>query len=255
MTIRIVCISDTHEQHHKVNVPYGDVLIHAGDFCLFDGTRRQVKNFASWFASQPHLHKVVISGNHDAAFQTMPDRAREWLKVKSRDSGAQVGCHYLENETVDLDIDGRGLKIHGAPQHPGDYGMAFTTEDEEDRKAKWALFPMNSEIIVVHGPPYGILDETKWDEVARNPFDGAETRIEHSVRDGCRALRRKLEAMSDLKLVVCGHIHSGFGTSRLDSGALVVNAALCGAHHLLDLKRRPIVVDLSPQGTATLVEY
>jgi hypothetical protein len=28
----IVCISDTHELHREVEVPAGDLLIHAGDF-------------------------------------------------------------------------------------------------------------------------------------------------------------------------------------------------------------------------------
>jgi hypothetical protein len=30
-TLRLVCISDTHNQHRKIKVPDGDVLIHAGD--------------------------------------------------------------------------------------------------------------------------------------------------------------------------------------------------------------------------------
>ena len=29
-TIRVVCISDTHNQHAKVKVPDGDIFIHAG---------------------------------------------------------------------------------------------------------------------------------------------------------------------------------------------------------------------------------
>jgi predicted phosphodiesterase len=30
--MKIVCISDTHEKHKQLNLPKGDVLIHAGDF-------------------------------------------------------------------------------------------------------------------------------------------------------------------------------------------------------------------------------
>lgn len=29
-TIRVVCISDTHDMHTKVKIPDGDILIHAG---------------------------------------------------------------------------------------------------------------------------------------------------------------------------------------------------------------------------------
>jgi hypothetical protein len=31
----IVCISDTHELHRELDVPHGDILIHAGDFTMF----------------------------------------------------------------------------------------------------------------------------------------------------------------------------------------------------------------------------
>lgn len=31
----VVCISDTHELHREVNVPDGNILIHAGDFTMF----------------------------------------------------------------------------------------------------------------------------------------------------------------------------------------------------------------------------
>ena len=30
--MRLVCISDTHTFHEDVNLPDGDILIHAGDF-------------------------------------------------------------------------------------------------------------------------------------------------------------------------------------------------------------------------------
>jgi predicted phosphodiesterase len=33
-TMRIVCISDTHSMHRQIEVPEGDLLIHAGD-CLY----------------------------------------------------------------------------------------------------------------------------------------------------------------------------------------------------------------------------
>ena len=35
-TVRIVCISDTHELHRELSVPDGDLLIHSGDFTFFN---------------------------------------------------------------------------------------------------------------------------------------------------------------------------------------------------------------------------
>ena len=36
--MKIVCISDTHEKHKQLDLPKGDVLIHAGDFTCAKGT-------------------------------------------------------------------------------------------------------------------------------------------------------------------------------------------------------------------------
>ena len=62
--MRIICISDTHNQHEKLAIPEGDVLIHAGDW-TGTGTLKQVISFIRWFANQPHKHKILIAGNHE----------------------------------------------------------------------------------------------------------------------------------------------------------------------------------------------
>jgi predicted phosphohydrolase len=61
---RFVCLSDTHSKHSKIEVPDGDVLIHAGDFCHF-GTPEESRDFLNWYSSLPHPHKLLIRGNHD----------------------------------------------------------------------------------------------------------------------------------------------------------------------------------------------
>lgn len=40
--VRFVCISDTHDLHAKLNVPDGDVLIHAGDFMAFGDVPKEI---------------------------------------------------------------------------------------------------------------------------------------------------------------------------------------------------------------------
>lgn len=62
--MKIVCISDTHMSHDAIEVPPGDVLIHAGDFTC-GGSLKEVAGFANWFAGLPHKHKVLVAGNHD----------------------------------------------------------------------------------------------------------------------------------------------------------------------------------------------
>lgn len=39
--VRIVCISDTHTKHGDLNIPDGDILIHAGDFTSFGRLERK----------------------------------------------------------------------------------------------------------------------------------------------------------------------------------------------------------------------
>jgi len=63
--LRVVHISDTHDDADLLDVPPGDVLIHSGDFFHwrssydFDADIARLNNF---FAAQPHRHKVNSCG-------------------------------------------------------------------------------------------------------------------------------------------------------------------------------------------------
>ena len=45
--IRIILISDRHNLHRTLQMPEGDILIHAGDFTE-DGTQKEIKEFDNW---------------------------------------------------------------------------------------------------------------------------------------------------------------------------------------------------------------
>eukprot|EP00300_Choanocystis_sp_HF-7_P000266 c10227_g1_i1.p1 GENE.c10227_g1_i1~~c10227_g1_i1.p1 ORF type:complete len:212 (+),score=36.21 c10227_g1_i1:74-709(+) len=62
--VRLVCISDTHNDHRSVRVPDGDVLIHAGDFTNY-GKVEHAEDFNAWLGELPHTHKILIVGNHE----------------------------------------------------------------------------------------------------------------------------------------------------------------------------------------------
>ena len=47
--VRVVLISDTHNLHKTLQMPKGDILIHAGDFTN-DGTQKEIKDFDSWLS-------------------------------------------------------------------------------------------------------------------------------------------------------------------------------------------------------------
>ena len=58
---------------------------------------------------------------------------------------------------IDEGIEIAGLKVWGSPVTPL-YGGAFGMSKAEDRKRHWAQVPEETDILITHGPPFGILD-------------------------------------------------------------------------------------------------
>lgn len=68
--VRVVVLGDTHGQHGEIKrIPYGDVLVHVGDF-TDSGSLYEVKAFCTWLDQQPHKHKVVVCGSHSAGMRS-----------------------------------------------------------------------------------------------------------------------------------------------------------------------------------------
>lgn len=207
--MRIVCLSDTHCKQGLVNVPDGDVLVHAGDFTN-TGSLLEVELFGLWLQGLPHRHKVVIAGNHDWAFQRQPARARHALS----------GCHYLQDSGVEID----GVKFWGAPWQPWFYDWAFNLSRGAALREKWALIPEGTHVVITHGPPHG-----RGDLVPRGE------------RVGCEDLAARLCAIKP-RLHVSGHIHNGYGVVESPEGIIYANASICDEQYRP--VNAPIVVDL-----------
>lgn len=190
MTVRIVCVSDTHGGHWKLDVPAGDVLLHAGDIST-RGTLEAVEDFDRWLGTLPHPHKVLICGNHDFCFERQPDEAvrRITNAVYLQDSGITIG----------------GLKVWGSPWQPWFFDWAFNLPRGPELAAKWALVPPDTDILLTHGPPLGIADTT---------FRG------YAV--GCADLLERVRQVRP-KLHVFGHIHEAAGVCQSEH-TLFVNA-------------------------------
>ena len=198
--LRLVCLSDTHDRHDALDVPAGDVLLHAGDF-TGRGLPHQVEAFGAFLRRLPHRHKVVIAGNHDFLFEGAPERARAMLGDVTflEDSGARV----------------EGLEVWGSPWQPRFHDWAFNLDRGAPLAAKWSLVPESVDVLLTHGPPHGVLDRT---------FHGLDV--------GCEELRDALPRLRP-KLHVFGHIHEAYGC-REEGGTLFVNASNC------DLRYRPV---------------
>jgi predicted phosphodiesterase len=206
MPVRIVCISDTHNYHKSVDLPKGDILIHAGD-ATSRGYQHEIEAFGEWIRKQPFMYKIVIAGNHDWGYQNDPHRAREWLYGEP-EYDHRDGLYYLQDEALEVEVDGEKLKIYGSPWQPFFCNWAFNLYSPE-LKEKWDLIPKDTDILVTHGPAYMLRDITSWDK----------------SHVGCRELRLALQRVRP-KLHVCGHIHESYGTARFGD-TLIANAAIC----------------------------
>lgn len=77
MYMNILAISDTHNKHYQLKIPSCDLLIHAGDF-TGNGDIFEIKDFLSWWHTQPARHKVFIAGNHELTLCRYTGRYREY---------------------------------------------------------------------------------------------------------------------------------------------------------------------------------
>jgi len=215
--LRIVCISDTHGRHADLELPGGDVLVHAGDFTNH-GEPREVAAFSEWFRAQPFARKVLVAGNHDFLLQTDPAGAREMLS----------GIEYLEGSGVVID----GVRFWGSPWQPRFGRWAFNLERGPELAAHWSTVPEDTDVLVTHTPAAGVLDRT---------WRGTEV--------GCADLAAALPRIAP-RLHVVGHIHEAAGHVRGDGGLLTVNASICD--RLLRPALAPVVVDLTDVGAEVI---
>ncbi len=179
VTVKLVCISDTHNLHNQMTLPDGDVLVHAGDFCD-KGTIAEIRDFAAWLARQPHKHKIVVAGNHDFPFEQTPETAEALFESVT----------YLRDQSVVID----GIKFYGSPWQPRFFDWAFNLDRGEPLREKWRLIPDDTDVLVTHGPMHGTGDVTS-----------------RGMAVGCEDLRDEIETRIKPRCHIYGHIHESRG--------------------------------------------
>ena len=201
-TVRVVCISDTHNRFRELSIPEGDILIHAGDV-----TRRgyldELKDFNQWLSSLPHKYKVVIGGNHELSFDSVskdennkfqPDDQSEKNLDSDVFKNVLTNCHYLEYSSIQI----LGLKLYGFPSSiiHGQQKWAFQFErDSKEHKENINAIPDDTDILITHGPPYGVGDSNK-----------------EGINCGDLILMNDVENRIKPFLHVFGHIHEDYGS-------------------------------------------
>lgn len=199
--MQICCISDTHERHTEVEIPPCDLLLHAGDITGI-GSPQALMKFNSWCQSlvdKQIVRKIIcIAGNHDFLFERDPEQARSLLTAPA----------YLQDSGVEWE----GHHFWGTPWQPWFYDWAFNLRTEEELDQKFQLIPSDTDVLLSHGPPHGILDRTT-----------------HGDSVGSTALLRRIKEITP-KLVVFGHIHEAYGKYEEDQ-ITYVNASICDVHY------------------------
>jgi Icc-related predicted phosphoesterase len=200
--MRIVCVADTHGYHEDLQIPDGDLLIFAGDYAKNDYNEMgQLAKFNEWLGKLP-MPVIVIAGNHD------------WIFEKSHHQAANIlaNATYLNDSTVMIN----GLKIWGSPVSPRFLDWAFNRDRGPDIDRHWQMIPDDVDVLITHGPPYGILDMVR--------MRGTKVRSTGDPHQGCEDLKRRIAQLSRLKLHVCGHLHEGYGREE-HNGVQYVNAS------------------------------
>ena len=105
-----------------------------------------------------------------------------------------------------------GLKIWGSPYTPiPTKRWAFNRERGQDIQKHWDLIPDNLDILIVHGPPKGILDK-----------------ILNGEHVGCQNLLETIQKKKP-KVFISGHIHENRGMLMMDNTRFI-NASSVDRH-------------------------
>lgn len=194
-------ISDSHNKHESIIVPPCDVLLHAGDFSGM-GQIHEIKAFLEWFNKQPAKHKIFISGNHDFLDESMPAMFKSIVEE-------YPGVTYLRDEMVEIE----GIKIYGRPWVPRYYDWAFMCDKGSPKMLSTLSIVPKCDILLTHGPAYGINDEVNGEHV------------------GCEDLLNELERIQP-QVLVAGHLHSAHG-DKIVNGIRHINAAVLNDRYKL----------------------
>ncbi len=197
--MKLTFISDTHSLHRQIKLSGGDLLIHAGDVCN-RGTEGEVLAFIQWFEKQDYVHKIFIAGNHDWFFEEYSDNYIRKLLPES--------VYYLNDSGIEINK----VKFWGSPIQPTFFNWAFNRERGAEIDQHWQKIPSDTDILITHGPPFGILDKTVG-----------------NLNVGCEMLRKKVDALQP-KIHVFGHIHEARGILE-QNNTTFINAATADIHY------------------------
>lgn len=229
--MKIFCISDTHTKHDRqelneylstsMNSSDVNILVHAGDLTNI-GEEKDIQSFLHWFQNiQGFEAKIFIAGNHDFTFQHKPPFLVNYINEENL---SQSDCIYLEDSECMVN----GVKFYGSPWQPWFCDWAFNLpRNGKELEEVWVKIPEDTDVLITHTPPFGILDKT--------PMTKGNV--------GCEKLMERILVVKP-KLHVFGHIHSARGLYQNEDTAFVNACVLDDYYHY---KSKPIVIDFDEE--------
>jgi calcineurin-like phosphoesterase family protein len=199
-----------------------NILIHSGDFTNI-GKEHDVREFIYWFKNlQGFSNKIFIAGNHDISFESKPNWLYQYINEENL---SQCNCTYLEDSEFIIKTSefSQPIKFYGSPWQPRFFDWAFNV-DRDKIQIYWEKIPEDVQILITHGPPFGVLDNV----------------IGQKASLGCESL---LDHVNRIKPVlhIFGHIHSGHNVIE-KNGTTFINASICTEKYKPIYK--PIIIDL-----------
>jgi len=206
-SLKLTIIGDTHMRHDELGVMRGDVLIHVGDmFDLFNRNPEDLAKVDQWYARQHFDLILCIAGNHDLELEN-----REHTNDQPFENAV-----YLE----DTAFEHKGVNFYGTPWVPDLQTHAFYA-DEPTLQDKWSLIPNETDVLITHTPPAGILD-----------------RSSQGMSPGCPHLTDAVTGIAP-KIHCFGHVHASGGSLKCH-GINFINASCYNQHD--GRLRRPVHV-------------
>lgn len=220
MSLTICHISDTHMS--ELELPEADILVHSGDYSFQNKystleerikelqiLNEQLKNYKKKFKKI-----IYVPGNHDFIFELEEKKARIILNEAA--------------VLIDEGLEFEGIRFYGTPSQPPFCNWAFN-HSIEIRQEKYKNIPSNTDVLITHCPPYGILDELQ------NPKPP-----EYNSHVGCLILKKELKRIKP-KVHLFGHIHEAYGMKKI-KGITYSNGSIMNLYY--SPRNKPRIINI-----------
>ena len=173
-----------------------------------------------WLAEAPAAHKVLTWGSHDWCGQACSFRSDSPAEASTED------LQILVDEGTTVPTNDGPISVRATPWSNRFMNWAFMKAPGALDVA-YAAIPEGVDILISHQPPYGFGDRS---------FDAGSGKVKHL---GSRELLLAIARVRP-KLVICGHIHDGYGQSQHD-GIPIYNVSAVDEQY--QLVHPPTVID------------